>query len=201
MEFPALAVFSYFFLAGSIRQSAVTWLFFSLWLLHYTNRTLFFPFRIKTQEKRMPALIVVMGFGFNFANGFLNGYYFGFLAPHYPLDWFLDLRFILGVLLFFFGIGMNWWSDTILIRLRISEQKKYSIPYGGMFRYVSSPNYFGEIVEWGGFVLMVWSLPALSFFVWTVVNLIPRALDHHRWYTEQFEDYPDRRRALFPFLL
>jgi hypothetical protein len=201
MEIPALAVFASFFLAGSNRQSVATWLFFSLWLLHYTNRTLLFPFRIRTQNKRMPALIILMGFGFNIANGFLNGYYFGFLAPYYPLDWFLDLRFILGAPLFLFGTGVNWWSDTLLIRLKNSDQKRYSIPYGGLFRYVSCPNYFGEIVEWGGFALMVWSFPALSFFVWTVVNLIPRALDHHCWYTEQFEDYPERRRALIPFLL
>jgi len=31
-------------------------------------------------------------------------------------------------------------------------------------------------------------------------NLIPRALDHHRWYKEQFEDYPPERKALLPFL-
>lgn len=201
MEIPALAVFVSFFLTGPNRQNAVTWLFFSLWLLHYTNRTLFFPFRIRAQEKRMPVLVVMMGFVFNFFNGFFNGYYFGFLAGDYPLGWFFDYRFILGAFLFLFGAGMNLWSDTVLIRLRNSGQKNYSIPYGGLFRYVSCPNYFGEIVEWGGFALMVWSLPALSFFIWTVVNLIPRALDHHRWYTEQFEDYPDRRRALIPFLL
>jgi 3-oxo-5-alpha-steroid 4-dehydrogenase 1 len=33
------------------------------------------------------------------------------------------------------------------------------------------------------------------------VNLIPRALDHHRWYAEEFEDYPERRKALIPFLI
>lgn len=200
MELPALVVFSYFFLGGRVEQSAVTWLFFSLWMLHYMNRTLIFPFRIKAREKRIPALIVGMGFSFNIVNGFFNGYYFGSLAPYYPQHWFMDPRFLLGIFLFLAGMGMNWWSDTILLRLRKSGQRRYAIPKGGMFRTISCPNYLGEIVEWGGFALMVWSLPALSFFIWTAVNLIPRALDHHRWYKKQFENYPPERRALIPFL-
>ncbi len=201
MELPALIVFAYFFLAGPIQKSAVTWLFFSIWMLHYANRTLVFPFRIKMREKRIPVLISGLGFGFNLVNGFFNGYYFGFVAPHYPQNWFMDTRFLLGIILFSIGLGINWWSDSILLGLRNSGHKHYSIPKGGLFRTVSCPNYLGEIVEWGGFALMVWSLPALSFFIWTVVNLVPRALDHHRWYKKKFEDYPPERRALIPFLI
>ncbi len=201
MELPALVVFAYFFLAGPVEQNAVTWLFFSVWVLHYTNRTLVFPFRIKSREKRIPVLIAGIGFTFNIINGFFNGYYFGSLAPNYPPSWFLDIRFFLGIFLFLTGLGMNWWADSILIELKNSGQKHYSIPKGGLFRTISCPNYLGEIMEWGGFALMVWSLPALSFFIWTVVNLVPRALDHHRWYKEKFDDYPPHRRALIPFLI
>ena len=200
MELPALVVFVYFFLAGPVEPSAVTWVFFSFWVLHYTNRTLIFPFRIKMREKRMPVLIAGMGFGFNIVNGFFNGYYFGSLAPHYPHNWLVDPRFLLGILLFLTGLGINWWADSILLGLRNSERRHYSVPQGGLFNTISCPNYLGEIVEWGGFALMVWSLPALSFFIWTVVNLVPRSLDHHRWYKKQFDDYPPQRRALIPFL-
>jgi protein-S-isoprenylcysteine O-methyltransferase Ste14 len=66
---------------------------------------------------------------------------------------------------------------------------------------VSCPNYLGEIVEWTGFALLTWSLPAVSFAAWTVANLVPRALAHHRWYRERFPDYPRRRKALIPGLL
>jgi 3-oxo-5-alpha-steroid 4-dehydrogenase 1 len=97
-------------------------------------------------------------------------------------------------------LGMNLWADSILLGLRNSERRHYSVPQGGLFRAISCPNYLGEIVEWGGFALMAWSLPALSFFIWTAVNLIPRALNHHHWYKKQFEDYPPERRALIPFL-
>ncbi len=32
-------------------------------------------------------------------------------------------------------------------------------------------------------------------------NLIPRALDHHKWYRKEFSDYPANRKAVFPFLV
>ena len=96
---------------------------------------------------------------------------------------------------------MNWWADGRLIGLRKENGTDYAIPYGGMFRYVSCPNYLGEMMEWGGFALMAWNLPALAFFVWTVSNLLPRALNHHAWYRKMFPDYPGERKAVIPFLL
>ena len=38
----------------------------------------------------------------------------------------------------------------------------------------------------------------LAFCVFTAANLIPRALSNHRWYRENFPDYPANRRALIP---
>ena len=76
----------------------------------------------------------------------------------------------------------------------------YVIPRGGMFRYVSAPNYLGEMMEWLGFAIATWSLTGLSFFVWTVANLGPRAFANHRWYKNRFPDYPPERRALIPCL-
>ena len=34
----------------------------------------------------------------------------------------------------------------------------------------------------------------------TAGNLIPRARDTHKWYQQQFADYPTDRNALVPFL-
>ena len=33
------------------------------------------------------------------------------------------------------------------------------------------------------------------------VHWLPRALVNHRWYCEQFPDYPAERKAVVPFLL
>jgi 3-oxo-5-alpha-steroid 4-dehydrogenase 1 len=41
----------------------------------------------------------------------------------------------------------------------------------------------------------------LAFAVWTAANLIPRALAYHRWYRQEFYDYPPQRKAILPFVL
>ena len=49
-----------------------------------------------------------------------------------------------------------------------------------MFEYVSGANFFGEFVEWLGFALACWSVQALAFVVFTICNIGPRAIQHHR---------------------
>ena len=51
---------------------------------------------------------------------------------------------------------------------------------GGAFEYVSGANFLGEIVEWWGFALASWSLPAVAFALFTTCNIGPRAYTHHR---------------------
>ena len=99
------------------------------------------------------------------------------------------------------GVIINFQSDTILMKLRRPGETGHKVPAGGLFRWVSCPNYFGELVEWSGFALATWSLAGLAFAVWGAANLIPRALANHRWYRETFADYPSERRALIPGLL
>jgi len=201
MESPALLVFSSLFLFGSAKHTLVTWLFFALWMFHYVNRSLIFPFRLRTTGKKIPLAVVFMAFCFNFVNGFINGYYLGSLAMMYPISWVTDPRFIIGIIMFFGGAAINWQSDDILIHLRKPGKTGYIIPFQGFFKYISCPNHFGEIIEWFGFAVMTWSTPALAFAIWTLVNLLPRALHHHKWYRVNFPDYPPKRKALIPFIL
>ena len=69
------------------------------------------------------------------------------------------------------------------------------------FDIVCCPNLSGEIIEWVGFALLTWSLPGLAFALWTVANLVPRALWRRKWYRENFSGYPRERAALFPGVL
>ncbi len=201
MEAPALFVFAYFIATGKNLKQAAIMIFAFLWLIHYFNRVIIFPLRIRTGGKKMPVVIMIFAFFFNSVNGFINGYWFGKLTPLYPENWLTDPRFICGGLIFITGFVINQHHDRVLIHLRKSGEKGYEIPHGGLFRFISCPNFFGEIVEWAGFALMTWCLPGLSFIIWTAVNLIPRALDHHRWYHKTFEDYPKERKAIIPFVI
>lgn len=134
-------------------------------------------------------------------NGFLNGYFLGTFKPDYAVEWFYDWRFLTGVFLFAAGFIINFTSDNILFKLRKGGNKgEYKIPQGGFYKWISSPNYFGEIIEWSGWALMTWSLPGLSFALWTAANLIPRAKAHHRWYRSHFPDYPKERKAIIPYV-
>lgn len=201
MELPSLLLFSILFLSGDNIKEAPAWIFFSIWVIHYGNRIFVFPLRIRTAGKKMPLTIIVAGSFFNLMNAFLNGYWLGTMSPVYPVSWLTDPRFLIGIGFFVFGFLLNQSSDTYLISLRKGGKTGYFIPRKGMFRYVSCPNFLGEILEWTGFAIMTWSLPGLTFAIWTAANLIPRALHHHKWYRKEFKDYPRKRKAIIPGIL
>ncbi|RMG87519.1 MAG: DUF1295 domain-containing protein [Bacteroidetes bacterium] len=201
MEIVSPLVFGGFFLCGENVKTLPMWIFFALWVGHYLYRSLLFPFRTRTKGKKIPVRIVLFAIIFNTVNGFTNGYYLGSLGLSYPPSWVYDPHFIIGIVLFFAGLFINIQSDNILLNLRPPGDSGYKVPRGGLFRYVSCPNYFGEIVQWSGFAVMTWNLPALGFAIWTASNLIPRALSHHKWYRTHFEFYPRERKAVIPFIL
>ncbi len=201
MEIPVVIVFSWFFFTGTAAKTIPVYIFYGLFMLHYANRIFIYPFRMKTTGKQMPWIIVILAVFFNIFNGFFNGYWFGYLTPTYDISWLLDPRFIIGVVLFFIGMYINISSDNILLSLRKGKKTGYYIPYGGLFKYISSPNLFGEIIEWMGWAIMSWCIPGFAFAIWTTANLIPRALDHHRWYQRKFKAYPQDRKAIIPTVL
>jgi steroid 5-alpha reductase family enzyme len=163
------------------------------------QRTLVYPVLMRAGG-RMPVAVVAMALAFNLLNAFINARWISALG-HYPAAWLVDPRFIVGAALFLLGYAVNLHSDRVLRRLRGPGQSGYRIPYGGLYRYVSCPNYLGEIVEWFGWALATWSPAGLAFAVYTTANLAPRAWQNHRWYRERFPDYPPERRALVPHLL
>ncbi len=200
MEFPSPAVFLLCYLWGNGGRPGLTWLFACLWMAHYIHRVFIFPFRLREQGKRTPLLIVFFAILFNTFNGYLNGRYLGAFTEGYPWAWCMDPRFVLGLLLFMAGVVINMQSDQILLNLRAPGETGYKIPCGGLYRWVSCPNYFGEILEWTGWAIATWSLPGAVFAFWTAANLIPRARTHHRWYHQHFTEYPPERKAVLPFL-
>lgn len=198
MEAPSLLIILYFYLTSD--QSAYAGLLSILWIIHYTNRTLVYPFRIRTRGKKMPWVIVLSAIFFNCVNAGLNGYFLAHFDP-YETTAFADWNFYAGITLFVSGFLINQISDHMLIHLRKPGELGYKIPRGFLFKYISCPNLFGELMQWSGFAIMAWNYPALSFLIWTAANLIPRALGHHKWYKKHFDDYPENRKSLIPGIL
>jgi 3-oxo-5-alpha-steroid 4-dehydrogenase 1 len=198
MELPAVLVILFCFSDGI--KPLASYVLLALWEIHYIDRTFIFPFRLRNASKPMPIMIPAMGFIFNAANGYING--ISLTITHtYTLSWLIDPRFIIGLLLFIAGFAINRYADWILLHLRKPGENSYNIPQGGLYRWISCPNYLGEIIQWMGWAISTWSLAGLAFFLWTFANLAPRALLHHRWYRETFPDYPKTRRALIPWVL
>ena len=71
-----------------------------------------------------------------------------------------------------------------------------------MFTYVSGANFLGEIIEWMGFAIACnGAIPAVTFAFSTFFNIAPRAVSHHDWYLQKFEDYHKLgRKRLIPFV-
>ena len=176
-----------------------SWVFLVIWEFHYIYRTFVFPARMKHGRKTFPVLMLLSAVFFNMINGFINGVYLFALRPIEP-SWFGDPRFIAGIIVFAVGFAIHVDSDR-----RIQSQKpgpgKYIIPQGGLFRWVSCPNYLGELIQWFGWALLTWSLPGLAFAVFTFANVFPRGIAAHKWYQASFEDYPPDRKAVIPGIL
>ncbi|MBN2240748.1 MAG: DUF1295 domain-containing protein [Dehalococcoidales bacterium] len=200
MESPAPLVFGIGFLGLFNPATSVPLVFLLMWELHYLDRSFLYPLTIRLSSKPLPLSILAAGMLFNAMNAFLNIQYLSLNSALYIESWLVDIRFLAGLFLFVTGFIINRHSDYILYRIRQMNPEKYGIPRTGLYRLVSCPNYFGEILIWVGWTFATWSPVAAAFSIWSIANLAPRARSHHRWYKEQFKDYPDERHILVPWL-
>lgn len=199
MELPAVALWLGIYLMGRHAMELVPLMLMGMWQVHYVNRTFIFPFRIAASRKTTPVSIVLAAIVFNSLNAYINARWISELGD-YSVRWLWDARFIVGVSVFFVGFAINQHADNVLMNLRAPGERGYKIPHGGLYRWISCPNYFGEVLEWFGWAIATWSLPGLAFALYTAANLVPRARDHHAWYREKFPEYPSERRAIFPYV-
>jgi 3-oxo-5-alpha-steroid 4-dehydrogenase 1 len=200
MEAPALLVIGIIVLSSRQPAGPLTLLLLGLWEIHYLYRTCVFPLLMRGSSKRFPLILVAFAFIFNSLNGYANGMFLAGTGPQAADGFLSSLRVCVGITLFVAGFLTHLWADRDLRRLRKPGELGYTIPRGGLWEYVSNPNYFGEITQWCGWALANWSLPGLGFAVFTIANLVPRAWANRRWYIETFTDYPRERKSVIPFV-
>ncbi|BFU19482.1 steroid 5-alpha reductase, putative [Entamoeba histolytica HM-1:IMSS-B] len=171
-----------------------------LFVIHYFRRSIIFPLRMSKGGK-MPIIIMLMGMVFNLCNCYVQaGWLFLYHPPHYYLGWFNTPQCYFGVLVFFVGMAINVHSDEIIRNLRKEGETEHKLPQGGLFDYVTSAQYFGELVEWLGFSIFTLSPGAIVFFLWTFANLMPRARSVHLAYRRKFKNQVGDRKILIPFI-
>lgn len=199
LELPALLTFPAIYLASD-NQHLVGNVVLGLWLAHYGHRGLVWCWLVPKRGATVPVAMCGASIGFNLVNGALLGWFMGYAAD-YSAQWLSDPRFVVGVVLFAVGAGLNVWADYWLRHLRNVSRQDRVVPSSGPFRLACCPNLTGEIIEWVGFALLTWSLPGLAFALWTIANLVPRALWRRDWYRNNFDDFPRERAALVPRIL
>jgi 3-oxo-5-alpha-steroid 4-dehydrogenase 1 len=199
-EIPAVTVIALIAMLWRHNLSWMTLLFLVFWETHYVYRTFFFSLQLRGSRRSFPLLLVVLAFVFNCMNGYINGYYLFGSAPAYDFHWLWSPQFVIGTLLFVGGLITHIHADAAIRALRSPSDTSYRTPTGGLFDYITNPNYFGEIIQWIGWALVTFSLAGLAFAIFTAANLLPRAISNHRWYRERFPVYARDTKILIPFV-
>ena len=202
MESPVFIVMLYMWASNGASTALPSFLAFLLFELHYFQRSFIFPMLMKGKS-RMPIAIMLMGITFNVINGLLIGTSLFVFPPslfNEGIAYLAHPTAILGIAIFFVGMAINLHSDHVIRHLRQPGDTRHYLPQKGFYRYVTSANYFGELVEWTGFALLCSTPAAWLFVVWTAANLIPRAAAIHHHYREEFGEAVGTRKRVIPFV-
>ena len=200
MESPCVILMIAFGLIVKDQLQLVHQVFLLLWLTHYVHRTFIYPLVIQITNPNMPISIALSAFFFNMINVTIQA--FGiFYYTQYSNEWLTSTTFLIGLGVFLLGMFINIRSDYIMIALKKRKGPGYHLPNSFLYKYLSAPNYFGEIIEWIGWAILTSSISGVVFLIWVIANLFPRALAHHRWYLSKFENYPKNRKAIIPGII
>ena len=203
MEAPVFIAMLVLWLCSDRRDDLVRLSFLFLFELHYIQRSFVFPFRLRGKSV-MPFSIIVMGVVFNVLNALMQGGWIFYLSPndYYGRECLTTPKFIAGFMVFIIGMYINIQSDDIIRNLRKEGDSRYYLPKDGMFRYVTSANYFGELVEWIGFAILTWSWSGAVFALWTFANLAPRASRIYDRYKQEFGNQLNTKKTkrMIPFV-
>ena len=203
MECPVFIVMSILWWMSDYAMQTAPLVLFIIFQTHYFQRSFIFPLLIRGNSK-MPVGIMLMGMVFNTLNAVMQGGWIFYYGPErgYYDDWMSKPYIYIGIAVFLFGFITNLHSDYIIRNLRKPGDTKHYIPRGGMFRYVSSANYFGEFMEWVGFAIASWSWAGVVFALWTFANLGPRSASLYKRYEREFgEEFTSlKRKRIIPFI-
>ena len=203
MEAPVFIVMFVLWARSGVEFALPAYVFFLLFQLHYLQRSFIFPLLMKGHS-RMPVSILLMGVVFNVLNGIMQAgglFWFPSVPPDTGVSYLLTPQALIGLILFFVGMGINLHSDHVIRHLRKPGDTKHYLPARGLYRYVTSANYFGELVEWTGFAVLTDSPAAWVFVWWTAANLVPRAHAIYNRYIEEFgAEAVGKRKRIIPFI-
>ena len=113
-----------------------------------------------------------------------------------------------GSIIWLIGFAFESIGDYQLMLFIKQRQNKSDIMQTGLWKYTRHPNYFGEVLVWWGFFIMV--LP-LQYGRWTIISPITISflllyvsgipmLEAKYNHNQAFQEYKKRTSAFFPML-
>jgi 3-oxo-5-alpha-steroid 4-dehydrogenase 1 len=193
----------------------------ALYVLHYLNRAVITPLFLAPSMSPIHASIFLMMVTFQYTNSacIASWLVYSELTPSTHSSSFSALTSLMGLVMFFLGLAGNIASENELFALRrgaakrkaksegkaqIIYDKVYVIPpASGWFKYVLSPHYVLEWLEWTGYWILGgglglgWNTPALWFLINELVTMSPRAVVSRSWYEKKFGKRAVARRGGF----
>lgn len=201
MESPVFVIMLYFWYKSPQRSSKIRTLFFLFFEAHYFQRSFIFPLLFKGTST-MPVVICLMAVLFNICNGTMQGQWLFYISPeNYYRNWSKNPKLYIGIIVFITGMAINIHSDFVIRNLRKPGDNNHYLPNAGFYKYVTSANYFGELIEWTGFAIMTWSISGFVFVWWSFANLFPRAFSIYRRYYEMFGAPVLEKKRIIPFII
>jgi 3-oxo-5-alpha-steroid 4-dehydrogenase 1 len=209
MEIMATVSFAFFYFQGPNYNKPVPIIFALHYAMHYSNRGWFFPFSIRVAsgtKSSFSITVALTGVFVTSMHGYLNAMWYSKFCTYLDWNWLTTPTCIFGLTLYHISFWSTIRSEYIMRHLRsnkngTTEGSRYKIPYGFLFKYLSSPQYFTELTGFLGWAIMTWSPAGVFIFLISCANLIPRALETHKWYQEKFKDeFPKDSKKLIPFI-
>jgi 3-oxo-5-alpha-steroid 4-dehydrogenase 1 len=208
MEIMATVSFIYFYIQGPNANHPVPMIFAGLFLIHYANRGFYFPFNIRVHNGAKTSfswLVVASGVLVTSLHGYLNAQWYSRFAEFLDWEWLSSPTCIAGLVIYEVGFWATIRCEYIMRHLRDGDGDsapivRYKIPQGFLFEYITSPQYFTELVAFFGWAVMTWSPAGAVIFCISFANLVPRAVQSQAWYRQKFDNYPPERKILIPFV-
>lgn len=126
-------------------------------------RSFVFAYTLSPKARPAPVVTMLSAFAFCIFNGLLQAHHLINVSRNEN-----GVNTAVGAAVFVLGMAINIHHDNLLSKLRNNSDKgkksSYQIPHGGLFKFVSGANYFGEIVEWWGLAIITQKPPQVIFF-------------------------------------
>jgi len=164
------------------------------YLINYLKRCFEVLFIHKFSKKSSFFALLYIGVSNVFVNTILCKY---ILLSNKNKD---DSNLILLLFLFLFIITFIIIIIIIIIIESPRNAKRYKIPRGGLFEYVSCPHYFMEFLTWAGFSVIVHRLSVYGHITFLLCTFIGRSYQTRKWYNNNIVGYPRKRKCLIPLI-